>query len=124
MNIATQAHSLYGQARNLKSPRDLEYEVFAGITSRLRAALADQGSARFPRLVAALHDNRKLWTALATDIAHPDNALAPDLKARLLYLAEYTFDVTDRILTQNHDGTALIEVNTIIMRGLRGEITS
>lgn len=122
MNIATQAHSLYGQARNLKTPRDLEYDVFAGITGRLKTALADTSATRFPRLVAALHENRKLWAVIATDLAHPGNAFPQDLRSRLFFLAEYSFSVTDGVLGGTEDGSILVEVNTIVMRGLRGEI--
>lgn len=124
MNIATHAHSLYGQARTLKTPRNLEYEVFAGITGRLKAALAETGPARMNRLAAALHENRQLWSVLALDLAHPDNGFPTDLRARLFYLAEFTFDATERILSGTADGAVLIDINTIIMRGLRGEVAT
>jgi len=123
MNIATQAHSLYGQARNLKTPRDLEYEVIAGITGRLKSALAETGVTRVSRLASALHENRQLWTVLALDLAHPDNAFPADLRAKLFFLAEYTFQLTDQVLGGAQDGSALVDINTSIMRGLRGETT-
>lgn len=125
MNVATHAHSLYGQARSLKSPRDLEYEVFARITGRLRRALAGTGPQAGPERIAALAENRNLWTVLVLDLAHPDNALPVALRARLAYLADYTLQTTDRVLAGG-DGSAaaaesLVEINTIVLRGLRPE---
>jgi flagellar biosynthesis activator protein FlaF len=126
MNIATHAQSLYGQSRSLKTPRDLEYEVFARLTGRLKTARTPGRGQLTPDLIAALHDNRRLWTTLAMDLAHPDNAFPQDLRARLFYLAEYTMLTTDRLLggqVEPGDGTdSLIEINTAIMRGLRGEV--
>jgi flagellar biosynthesis activator protein FlaF len=121
MNVATHAHSLYGQARSLKTPRDLEYEVFARITGRLKVALAEAGHRTTPALAAALHENRQLWSVLAVDLAQPENGLAPDLRARLFYLAEVVLAVTDRVLSGSDETGLLVELNTTIMRGLRGE---
>lgn len=121
MNVATHAHSLYGQARSLKTPRDLEYEVFARITGRLKTALAESANRTTAALAGALHENRQLWTVLAADLAHPDNGFPADLRARLFYLAEVTQAVTDRILTGSNEGALLIDLNTAVMRGLRGE---
>lgn len=122
MNVATHAQSLYGQARSLKSPRDLEYEVFARVTGRLQAAVAASGAQLLPRLAAALHENRQLWTVLAADLAHPDNALPADLRARLFHLAEFTLRTTDAVLSGRAEAASLIEINTRVMRGLRGDV--
>ena len=122
MNIATHAHALYGQARSLKAPRDLEYEVFARVTGRLRRAQGATGPAATPERIAALDENRRLWTILALDLATPDNGLPADLKARLLYLADYSLQTTDRILLGEPAGpllASLVEINTIVMRGLQ-----
>lgn len=128
MNIATNAHSLYAQARSLKTPRDLEYDLFARLTGRLKTAGARAGGRLTPDLVAALHDNRRLWTTLALDLAHPDNGFPADLRGRMFYLAEFTMKTTDKLLSGqiavgDADGTqTLVELNTAIMRGLRGEL--
>jgi len=119
MNIATQARDLYGDARRLKTPRDLEYDIFARLTGALQAAQADHGPTRMPRLAAALHENRRLWTVLAVDLAHPDNAFPLDLRARLLSLARFTFAESDRILSGQGEVQVLIDINTAILRGLR-----
>ena len=123
MNVATHAHSLYGQARSLKTPRDLEYEVFARVTGRLRRALSLSEPEAMPERIAAIDENRRLWTLLALDLAHPDNAYPRELRARLLYLADFSLQTGDRILGgEDRAGelaAALVDINTIVMRGLR-----
>jgi flagellar protein FlaF len=113
---------LYGQARSLKAPRDLEYEVFARVTGRLRRSQGAVGPGAMPERIAALDENRRLWTILAIDLAAPGNALPADLRARLLYLADYSLQTTDRILSGEPTAAlldSLIEINTIVMRGLQ-----
>lgn len=125
MTFATPAQSLYAQARALKSPRDLEYEVFARITGQLRRALAARGPGALPARAAALHENRRLWTALALDLAQPGNALPQGLRARLAWLAAYAVQAGETVLQPGTDPDAalesLIEINTLVMRGLRPE---
>jgi flagellar biosynthesis activator protein FlaF len=104
------------------TPRMIEYDALARVTRRLAAETpADQAAHAYPRLAAALHDNLRLWRALAEDVAHPDNGLPSGLRAQLFYLYEFTEVQSRRIL----DGTAkpqvLIEINTAVMRGLRGQ---
>lgn len=126
MNALTQARSLYSQARSLKHPRDLEYELFARVTGRLGRALALSGPTAMPERFAALDENRRLWTVLALDLAQPGNGLPTDTRARLAYLADFTLQTGDRILAGAPDAealiAALIEVNTIVMQGLRGGV--
>lgn len=123
MTIAATAQSLYGQARPLKSPRDLEYDLFARVTGRLRRALTAAGPSAVPDRAAALHENSQLWSTLALDLAHPDNAYPPDLRARLVWLAAYAIQAGASALDHGPAGRAatesLIEINTLVMRGLR-----
>ncbi len=86
-NLARQAYT--NQAAPIRTTRGTEYEVFAKITHRLNAA-ARKGKMGFPALASAIHDNRKLWTMLAADVADDDNGLPNDLRARIFYLAEFT----------------------------------
>jgi flagellar protein FlaF len=67
------AHSLAQRAYSAaagaaRSDRSTEYELIAQVTHRLKSA-AQKGKRGFPELVAALYDNRKLWTALAVDVS-------------------------------------------------------
>lgn len=126
MNAVTQARSLYSQARSLKHPRDLEYELFARVTARLDRAIAMAGPAAMPERFAALDENRRLWTVLAVDLAQPGNALPTELRARLMYLADYTLRTGEQILAGAPEAmellSSLVEINTIVMQGLRGEV--
>jgi flagellar protein FlaF len=113
-----QAQTAYGRnSRAIKTPRDTEYDAIAQITRRMKAA--DGKAERFSDLAAALHENRRLWTILSADVAHPDNPLPQDLKARLFYLAEFTDAHSSRVLQKQTSAAPLIEINTAVMRGLR-----
>lgn len=115
------AQNAYRQvASPTRTARSAEYEVVARITHRLRTA-NHQGRTAFPELVAALDENRRLWSAFAEDVANPQNALPKDLRARIAYLAEFTFGQTSKILAGTASALPLIEINTAIMRGLRGQ---
>jgi flagellar protein FlaF len=74
----------------------------------------------FPKFVAALHENRALWTILAADVADPDNGLPETLRAQIFYLAEFTDHQTSKILRGEGSADSLIEINTAVMRGLSG----
>jgi len=103
----------------VRTDRDTEYDAIARVTSRLKSAEA-RGPSHFPELVAALHDNRKLWTALASDVAEPGNALPEALRAQILYLAQFIQLHSRKVMAQEAGIDALIEINTAVLRGLRG----
>lgn len=100
-----------------RTERATEYALFAEITRKIRNAAQDPKN--FAALAEALHENRKLWTILATDVADPDNRLPANLRAQIYYLAEFTARHSSGVLARKHGPEALIEVNTAIMRGLR-----
>ncbi len=116
LNMAREAYS--AAAAPIRSERSTEYQVFAKITQKLRSA---ESRGDFPSLSQALHDNRRLWTLLASDVADPGNGLPKDLRARLFYLAEFVFHHTSKVLRGEAKADALIEVNVAVMRGLQGE---
>ncbi len=116
MNANQLARQAYGTAP-IRTPRQAEYQVLSTVTARLGAADA-QGD--FPRLVGALHDNGRLWTRLAADVANAANGLPQELRARIFYLAEFTRAHTRRVLKGEAEAQALIDINTAIMRGLSG----
>ncbi len=118
MNATQLAHAAYRPgAQPIQTPRGIEYEAFARVTSRLKAASTGT-PANFSELVHALHANRRLWIVLATDAADQDNALPKDLRARILYLAEFTRQHTGKVLQSGASVGPLLEINTAIMRGL------
>ncbi len=114
--LAKMAYSAPGQPT--QTPRSTEYELFSRITRRLRAASA-KFPVDFPALVEALHDNRKLWNALAVDVADASNGLPKELRAQIFYLAEFTNHHTRKVLSDKASADVLIEINTTIMRGLK-----
>lgn len=121
MSAAAHAQTHYAHpARPLKTPRDIEYDLMAGITGRLKAALPTTAGRLGPALVAALHDNSRMWAAFALDLAHADNAFADDLRGRLFYLAEFTLLHSAKVLQGSATADVLVEINMAVMRGLRG----
>ena len=88
------------------------------MTHRLKATLDRRNLAA---VAAALHDNRQLWTVLAADVAEPGNALPPALRAKLFYLYEFTDQHSRKVLAGEASAEVLVDINTAIMRGLRGE---
>jgi flagellar biosynthesis activator protein FlaF len=101
----------------MRSDRSMEHQVMADITSRLSSA-SGAGAVDFPRLASALHDNRRLWTVLASEVSQADNLLPADLRARIFFLSEYTAFHTSRVLRGEADVASLIEINTAVLRGL------
>lgn len=116
-------HSPLAYARRetpARSLRSVEYDLIAQVTQRLRKAWTDRDG-DFPGLVRALADNQKLWTTLASDVVLPGNTLPPDLRARLFYLYEFTATHSRSVLENGASVEVLVEVNTAVMRGLRGD---
>ncbi len=104
----------------MRSPRSIEYDLFARVTKRLTAAWLARGK-DFSGLVRALHDNTTMWRTLASDVAEPDNGLPKQLRARLFYLYEFTAQHSPKILDDQASVEVLVDINTAVMRGLRGE---
>ena len=120
MNAHAQALHAYGQAAApIRTFRGTEYEIVARITHRLRAA-ARTGRRNFPELAAALSENRRLWTALAADVASAGNGLPETLRARLFYLAQFTESHSREVLKGRAKVAPLLEINLAVLRGLRG----
>ncbi len=121
MNASAAAIRGYAEhAVTTRSDRKVEYDVIAQITHRMRDA-ARSAKSRFPQFAEALYENQRLWTALAVDLADPKNELPNELKARLLYLAEFTRQHTHRILSEHASVMPLLEINVAVMRGLKSE---
>jgi flagellar protein FlaF len=121
LTALTNARRAYANAAApTRTPRNTEYTVLARITHRMRDA-ADAGPQAFPQLADALHDNRRLWTIFATDVVDVGNGLPEDLRARILYLAQFTLQHTSKVLSRTASPAALIEINASILAGLRAE---
>ena len=70
-------------------------------------------------LVTAIHENRRLWTILAGDVADDGNTLPEQLRAQIFYLAEFTGQHSAKVLSGKAGVEILIEINMAVMRGLR-----
>ena len=95
-----------------------EYDAFARITRRMKEA-ATRGKPGFNALVTAIHENRRLWTILAGDVADDGNTLHEQLRAQIFYLAEFTGQHSAKVLSGKAGVEILIEINMAVMRGLR-----
>ena len=121
MNAQSLAQRAYSSVSTpVRTNRGTEYEAIVRITQRLQKAAA-KGKDDFPALAAALNDNRKLWSIFASDVADPGNRLPAELKARIFYLAEFTIKHTSAVLARRATIAPLVDINTAILRGLRGE---
>jgi len=117
------AYSNPGYARPsapTRTPRASEYEVIARVTRRLSAA-ATRRKENYPDFIAALADNERLWSTLAVDVADDGNGLPQALRARLFYLYRFTAEYSRKIRTGQADAGVLVDINTAVLRGLRGE---
>ncbi|MFN3643120.1 MAG: flagellar biosynthesis regulator FlaF [Gemmobacter sp.] len=124
MTLDTHQFTTYGQHDTpVRTARGLEYDLFARVTARLKRGWSNRQE-DFPGLVAALSDNSRLWSTLAADVASPGNALPAPLRAQLFYLYEFTAAHSRRVLDGTASVEALVDVNTAMMRGLRGAAVS
>lgn len=123
MEAFQRAQSAYGDVRgSIKSNSQIEYQAFAQITKNLKAAAPGlEDAEQFPRLAAAMHENLRLWTIIASDVAGEGNELPETLRAQLFYLAEFTRAHTQKVLKREAEVADLIEINTAVMRGLRSQ---
>lgn len=121
MNAIEQARQAYAPTQvSIRTDRSVEAQLVSQITTRLRKTATAQHE-NFPALVDAIHENRRMWSAMAIDVADNDNALPTALRAQIFYLAEFTEHHSRRILRKEADVTALIDINTAILRGLNNQ---
>lgn len=117
MNVMHQAKTAYGSTqKTTRTPRGIEYEAFARITHSIKSA---DKKGNFNELVSALHNNRRLWTILASDVAEDTNGLPNELRARIFYLAEFINLQSRQVLKGEAPVGVLVDVNSAVMKGLR-----
>lgn len=115
------ARAFYGRPESpQKTPRALEYDLLARITHRLSVAWAARRD-NYSALMAALDENQRLWSTLAADVAEPGNGLPAKLRAQLFYLYEFTAQHSRTVRDNNGSVEVLVDINTAVMRGLRGD---
>jgi flagellar protein FlaF len=97
-----------------ESPRELERRAFRTVIGKLT-----EGKERGGRvLIEACFLNNQLWSALAVDLALPDNALPNELKARLISIALWVQRYTPQAMQGSAPPDPLISVNRNILEGL------
>jgi flagellar protein FlaF len=102
-----------------RTGRDSEYAVFAQVTSAL-GAIDESDRRSYAALARAVNDNQRLWSTLAVDLLDDGNRLPVPLRAQLLSLAEFVRKHSMAVLGGRASVAPLIDINTAIMKGLRG----
>jgi flagellar protein FlaF len=105
----------------VSASNSLEYQAFAKATSDLRSAQM-QADQNFSKLVSAAQVNRKLWSILASDVADERNLLPHDARRMIFSLAAFVSLETRRLIFRKVNAATLIEINMIVMRGLKQEV--
>ncbi len=114
------SHSHYIDAQTkVGTPRDVEYLAFTKITAKL-IAVHEQGREDLKTLVDAIHDNRQLWGALASDCASEKNLLPEETRATIINLSRWVNAYSSEVMRAGKSAEPLIEVNRIMMDGLAG----
>lgn len=118
MNAYARSQMAYSQSKSAtRTNQSIEYELFAKITSAL-VRYCESSKEDYVHFVAALHDNRRLWLTLASDVLEEGNSLPVMLRGQIVYLAEFTRLHTSHVLAGTEKVDVLIEINRSIMKGL------
>lgn len=99
--------------------RALEYDLLARATKALSVSRGQDVD--YAKLLTALDENQRLWSTLAADVAEPENGLPQKLRAQLFYLYEFTTHHSRAVLETGASAQVLADINTAVMRGLRGD---
>lgn len=119
MNAFAQAQNAYAPAASpTRTARSAEYEVIARISHRMKKAIQNDD---YKALAEALYENNKLWTALAVDCMNDENELPDTLRARIISLSIFTQKHMHKVLAKQESAVPLLEINAIILRGLKQE---
>jgi len=105
-------------AQRAESPRETEYRLFGEVTRALMEAQAAD-PLDFSTRIKALDWNRRLWSALAADCAGDGNGHTPQLRASIITLSLWVAKHSSAIMRREEEFEPLIDVNRIIMQGLR-----
>lgn len=121
MYAATSQKSFGYGTGGIRTHRDTEYDAFSRVTSMLRQSLSSQDRTM---QISAASKNNELWTILADDLSHENNALPDNTRANLISLAIFSIRHGHAVIAGKATVNALIDINMSIMKGLRGEVKS
>src|SRR5580658_10003494 len=103
--------------RTVEDPRATEYRLFGQVTGALLDAKS-AGAIGAP-LVEAIDWNKRLWRTLAADCMDDRNALAQDVRAKIISLSLWVSKYSRRVTREKAPLDPLIEINRNIMQGLQ-----
>lgn len=106
-------------ATRAENPREMEYRLFGQVTRALMHASTVDKSDIATR-IDALDWNRRLWTALATDCADPDNGMDKALRAQIISISLFVSRHSSVVMRGEDNFDALIDINKMVMQGLAG----
>lgn len=107
----------YGHVmRQTETPRDMEYRVFSQITASMEAL---PGNAMPGERAEIIYRNRELWDQLGWAVTDDSNQLPVDLRANIAGISMWVKRECSRALRQGGELQSLIDINKIIMAGLR-----
>jgi flagellar biosynthesis activator protein FlaF len=104
--------------KHAETPRDQEYRLFGQVTRALVEADA-AGRDAISQRIDALDWNRRMWTALATDCSFSENGLPQSLRAQIISLSLFVSRYSSDVMRDGADMAPLIDINKMIMEGLR-----
>ena len=106
-------------ATRVENPREAEYRLFGQVTRALIHASTTDPTDIATR-IDAIDWNRRLWSALATDCADPDNAMDKSLRAQIISISLFVSRHSSVVMRGDDDFEALIDINKMVMQGLAG----
>lgn len=114
------AESGYAQTQKaIASPRQIERQILLRIAAEIEAAEPDTLEG-YKALASAIERNNKLWFALLSDLADPDNEFPNDLRARLISIGTYCLRAGVAVLAKEEDRSTLVKINRTVAGGLGG----
>ncbi|MFZ5670079.1 MAG: flagellar biosynthesis regulator FlaF [Pseudomonadota bacterium] len=107
-------------AARTEAPRETEYRLFGQVTRALLEA-AEIPPEDVRGRIDALDWNRRMWSALASDCADPQNLLPVPLRAQIISLSLWVGRHTSAVIRREEEIEPLIDINRIMMQGLSGQ---
>ncbi|MFT6090875.1 flagellar biosynthesis regulator FlaF [Sulfitobacter sp.] len=116
--------------RESDTPRQIERRILSRVTHDLAEKGKDFDASERPAdrlailaggLRDSLYENQRFWAALRHDLADPENAMPPALKASLISLALWVDRETSGLMAGKGTVAGLVVINTNIVAGLAGQ---
>ncbi|EKE74999.1 flagellar biosynthesis regulator FlaF [Oceanibaculum indicum] len=117
-------YGAYQRANSVtENPRALEYRLLGMVTAAMIEAEKKPDAARFPARVDAAYWNKQIWDHLMVDLTHDENKLPKELRVSLVNIGVWVNKEVRSVMDRKTDCSTLIEINQIIMQGLKPPAT-